>query len=63
MTEGSRFLEELILDDDPRTLDIQTWGGTNTTARALKSIQERYEGTAEWPPYIPKRWTRIMSSI
>ena len=47
MTEGSRFLEELILDDDPRTLYIQTWGGTNTTARALKSIQERYEGTAE----------------
>lgn len=48
VTEGSRFLEELILDDDPRTLYIQTWGGTNTTARALKSIQERYQDTPDW---------------
>ncbi|WP_162012227.1 DUF1593 domain-containing protein [Streptococcus sp. S784/96/1] len=47
-TDGSRFLEKLILDDDPRTLYIQTWGGTNTTARALKSIQERFQGTADW---------------
>lgn len=47
-TEGSNFLADLILDDDDRPLYIQTWGGTNTTARALKSIQERYEGTADW---------------
>lgn len=49
MTEGSRFLEELILDDDPRTLYIQTWGGTNTTARALKSIQEGASLTVHIP--------------
>ena len=47
-TEGSRFLEELFLDDDPRTLYVQTWGGTNTTARALRSIEERYAGMPEW---------------
>ncbi len=47
-TEGSKFLEELFLDDDERTLYVQTWGGTNTTARALKSIEEKYKDTDEW---------------
>ncbi|MBD3948308.1 DUF1593 domain-containing protein [Tuanshanicoccus lijuaniae] len=48
VTEGSDFLANLILDDDLRPLYIQTWGGTNTTARALKTIQERYEQTSHW---------------
>lgn len=48
VTEGSEFLKELFLDDDPRTLWVQTWGGTNTTARALKSIEEQYADTNEW---------------
>jgi len=48
VTDGSEFLKELFLDDDDRTLYVQTWGGTNTTARALKSIEEEYKGTEEW---------------
>ncbi len=48
VTEGSEFLKELFLDDDERTLYVQTWGGTNTTARALKSIEEEYSDTDEW---------------
>lgn len=48
VTEGSEFLKNLFLDDDPRTLYVQTWGGTNTTARALKSIEEEYKGTPQW---------------
>ena len=48
VTEGSKFLEKLFLDDDKRQLYVQTWGGTNTTARALKSIEERYKGTDKW---------------
>ncbi|WDQ32292.1 DUF1593 domain-containing protein [Paenibacillus marchantiae] len=47
-TEGSQFLQTLFLDDDSRDLIVQTWGGTNTTARALKSIEEQYKDTAEW---------------
>lgn len=49
VTEGSEFLKELFLDDDPRTLYVQTRGGTNTTARALRSIEEEYAGTQAWP--------------
>lgn len=47
-TDGSKFLEELFMDDDDRKLYVQTWGGTNTTARALKSIEEKYKDTDEW---------------
>ena len=48
VTEGSEFLMDLFLDDDERTLYVQTWGGTNTTARALKSIEEKYKDTDDW---------------
>ena len=48
VTDGSEFLKNLFLDDDPRPLYVQTWGGTNTTARALKSIEEEYRGTDQW---------------
>lgn len=47
-TEGSLFIKEKLLDDEPGPLWLQIWGGTNTVAAALRSIQEEYEGTAEW---------------
>lgn len=48
VTEGSEFLKNLFLDKDDSDLYVQTWGGTNTTARALKSIQEEYEHNSQW---------------
>ncbi|MGJ9383885.1 nucleoside hydrolase-like domain-containing protein [Salipaludibacillus sp. CF4.18] len=48
ITEGSEFLKELFLNEDESDLYVQTWGGTNTTARALKSIQDKYEGMENW---------------
>lgn len=48
-TEGSEFIKRLLLDEsnaDP--IYLQIWGGTNTVARALKSIQEEYEDTEDW---------------
>ena len=53
-TEGSNFIKDVLLDDDERTLYIQTWGGTNTTARALKSIEEEYKGTDQWDAIYKK---------
>lgn len=47
-TEGSEFLKELFLDENESDLYVQTWGGTNTTARALKSIEEEYENSDDW---------------
>lgn len=53
-TEGSDYLKEILLDDDMRTLYIQAWGGTNTVARALLSIEEEYKDTEEWDEIYQK---------
>ncbi|RAL09407.1 DUF1593-domain-containing protein [Aspergillus homomorphus CBS 101889] len=47
-TEGSDLIRSLILNDDPRPLYLQAWGGTNTIARALKSIEEEYSNSSQW---------------
>ncbi|KAL4896842.1 hypothetical protein BDV59DRAFT_198300 [Aspergillus ambiguus] len=47
-TEGSDLILSLLLDDDPRPLYLQAWGGTNTIARALKSAEERLSGSRQW---------------
>jgi hypothetical protein len=54
VTEGSEWIKKVLLDNDDRTLYIQAWGGNNTTARALKSIQEQYQGTPQWPAIVEK---------
>lgn len=42
VTEGSQRIVEVLLDDsDPRPVWLQAWGGTNTIARALKTIEEQ----------------------
>src|ERR1041384_1648139 len=47
-TEGSDLIRRLLLDRDPRPLYLQAWGGTNTIARALKSIQDQYSAAPGW---------------
>lgn len=47
-TEGSDFIKDILLDNRPGPVYIQIWGGTNTLARALKSIEDDYKGSGEW---------------
>jgi hypothetical protein len=47
-TDGSNLIRDLLLDRDPRPVYLQAWGGTNTIARALKSIEERDATTPQW---------------
>ncbi|PWD52450.1 hypothetical protein C8046_08105 [Serinibacter arcticus] len=47
-TEGSDHIKDVLLDGDPRPIYVQTWGGLNTLARALKSIEEEYRSTPGW---------------
>lgn len=47
-TPGSHVIARAIMDDDPRTLWLLSWGGMNTIVRALMSIAERYRDTPEW---------------
>lgn len=47
-TDGSDFIKAKLLDDDMTPLYLQVWGGTNTIARALKSIEDEYKNTPKW---------------
>ena len=53
-TEGSDFIKAKLLDDELEPIYLQVWGGTNTIARALKSIEEQYKGTPDWDSIYKK---------
>lgn len=59
-TEGSNRIVDCILDDDPRPLIITSWGGFNTVARALLSIEERYKETDEWETIYNKVISKVL---
>lgn len=43
VTEGSKLIVKVLLDKtDDRPIWMQAWGGTNTLARALKTIEEQH---------------------
>jgi hypothetical protein len=47
-TDGSDFIKGILLDNDKTPVVIQVWDGTNTVARALKSIEDEYKKTSKW---------------
>lgn len=49
ITEGSEWIKAKLLDKDPEPIYLQAWGGTNTIARALKSIEEQFGADKNWP--------------
>lgn len=54
VTAGSQRIVEVLLDEsDRRPVWIQAWGGTNTIARALKTIEQQH----------PKRMAEVAKKI
>lgn len=50
ITEGSEWIKQKLMDEtDNEELFLQAWGGTNTIARALKSIEEENSQKPNWP--------------
>ncbi len=47
-TAGSDLVKDVLLGDAPGKVFAQAWGGTNTIARALQSIEEEFGGTDRW---------------
>jgi len=48
-TPGSQHIVDVLLDEsDDRPLWLQAWGGPNTIARALKTIEEEYPDKMEY---------------
>ena len=62
-TEGSNHIRDLLLDDEPGPLYLLAWGGASTIARGLKSIEERYAGTPEWPAIRAKVSRKAILSL
>lgn len=62
-TEGSDFIKDIILNDDTSPLYVQLWGGTNTLARALLSIEEEYKDTPEWDALHKKISDKVVLNI
>lgn len=48
-TPGSNLIKQLLLDGEESPVYLLAWGGQSTIARALKSIEEQFETTPEWP--------------
>ncbi len=46
-TPGSNHIVDVLLDSIPGLVWLQVWGGTNTIARALKTIKEKYPNRME----------------
>ncbi|WP_026966931.1 DUF1593 domain-containing protein [Algoriphagus terrigena] len=53
-TEGSDYIKAKLLDDNMEPIYLQVWGGTNTIARALKSIEDQYKDSPEWKAVYQK---------
>ncbi len=53
-TEGSDWIKSVLLDGDPHPVYLQVWGGTNTIARALKSIEDQYKSSNDWDEIYKK---------
>jgi hypothetical protein len=48
-TSGSDLIKQVLLDDQDGLVFLQAWGGLNTIARALASIQTEYGTSPDWP--------------
>ena len=59
-TEGSELIRARMMDEDPRPLYVQVWGGTKTVARALMDIEEEYRGNPEWPALHEKITKKVI---
>ena len=49
ITKGSQHIARVLLDEsDDRPVWVQAWGGTNTIARALKTIEQEHPGKMKY---------------
>ncbi len=53
-TEGSDFIKSKLLDATTAPIYLQVWGGTNTIASALKSIEDEHKNTPQWQAIYKK---------
>ncbi|MDQ0644213.1 DUF1593 domain-containing protein [Microbacterium murale] len=57
---GADLIVEKILDDDPRPLFVQLWAGPATLARALRTLEERFGSSPDWPAVRERLSRRVI---
>jgi hypothetical protein len=62
-TPGSDLIKEIFLDDEPGPVFAMSWGGVNSIARALKSIEEQYKDTPDWEEVYKKVCDKVVLSM
>ena len=62
-TPGSELIKMVLLDEEPGPVFLNAWGGASTIARALKSIQDIYESTPQWPEIREKVSRKAVLSL
>jgi len=53
-TEGSNLIKQVLLDEKPGPVFLQTWGGASSVAAALRSIEDEFKGTDQWDAIYKK---------
>lgn len=59
-TPGSDLIKQLMLDENKEPLYITAWGGQSTIARALKSIEDQYAKSKQWPEVRKKILSKVI---
>lgn len=59
-TDGSRLIEQVLNDPGSDRVFLQAWGGLNTIARALKSIEERARESGTWDAVYSDLSSRVV---
>ncbi|MBQ9286873.1 MAG: DUF1593 domain-containing protein [Bacteroidaceae bacterium] len=62
-TEGSNLIKQIFLDDKPGPVFAMSWGGVNSIARALKSIEDEYRDTDKWDAVYKKVCDKVILSM
>ena len=57
---GADLIVEKILDDDPRPVFVQLWAGPATLSRALRTLEERFGSTSDWPAVRERLSRRVI---
>jgi hypothetical protein len=57
---GADLIVEKILDDDPRPVFVQLWAGPATLSRALRTLEERFGSSPDWPAVRERLSRRVI---
>ncbi|MBL0136123.1 MAG: DUF1593 domain-containing protein [Chitinophagaceae bacterium] len=59
-SEGSDLIKAVLMDNIPGPVYVTAWGGQSTLARALKSIEDEYQKSKNYPEIRKKIFNKLV---